>query len=159
MKQLLIAVACLALVTGCKKKDTTPKNKPTVQRKVAKANLPAPTGKPAVVLAGAALAKGTKVNDSTQCKVHMKVSGMTCEYGCAPQVRTVLKGVKGISTALVSFKTKSATVDGQGVVCGGNKTQNLINKAFAKQTYKCQVEKIEIFAGKKATKATPKKKS
>ncbi len=137
MKQLLIAVACLVLVTGCKKKNAPTKNKPTVQRKAANAKAPSVTGKPAMVLAGAALNKGIKVNDSTLCKVHMKVSGMTCAYGCAPQVRTVLKGVKGFSTALVSFKTKSATVDGKGVVCGGSQTQNFKKKAFANKRYMC----------------------
>lgn len=160
MKQLLIAVACLALVTGCKKKETPKKNQPAVQKKVSKKALAKTVnGKAAMVLTGTALAKGTKVSANTQCKVHMKVSGMTCEYGCAPQVRTVLKGVKGIKTALVSFKTKSATVDGKGTVCGGTATQALINKAFQKKTYKCQVNKIEIFAAKKATKKTAKKKS
>lgn len=158
MKKLMIVMVCAAFVVGCKKK-ATPKKKVAAAPKTqtAKRTVPAKSAvaKPVLVLAGATLKKGTKVSTNTLCKVHLAVSGMTCQYGCAPQVRTALKGVKGISTALVSFKTKSATVDGKGHVCGGLKTQGLINKAFAKKQYKCTVSKIEIFAQKK----TAKKKS
>lgn len=162
MKRLLVMVACGMFLVACKKTTAPQTNKGKESKKaVVKTQAPKKAQKPSLVLAGAALAKGTKVEKGTTCRIHVGISGMMCPTGCAPKVRTTLKGVDGISEAYVSYKTKSATVDARGEVCAGKTTQQLITKAFAKETYKCKVNKIELFAKKapaakaaKGTKAT-----
>lgn len=158
MKKLLFALVCSSLLVCCKKSNSKPKkNTPAVrQNKTAQQKLKKHTQKPSLVLAGKMIEKGTLTTQKTRCKIHVKVSGMTCATGCAPQVRTALKGVKGISEAVVSFKTKSAVIDGKGTVCGGKGTQAVIDKVFEKKTYKCKIAKIELFA-KANTKAALKK--
>lgn len=152
-KSLLVFCVCGVLLVGCKqanqdsqskKQSKNHKDLHATQKTVAKVTKK-DTRKPKMVLEGKTLAAGAKVSAATDCKIHLKVSGMMCPDGCAPQVRTALKGVKGVKEALVSFKTKSATVEGKGSVCGGKTTQELIDKAFAKKTYKCNVNKIELF--------------
>ena len=43
--------------------------------------------------------------------VKIKVEGMTCPVGCAPQVKQQLESVDGVSKVVVDFEAKQATVE------------------------------------------------